>query len=111
MAGQGFPSLPNALPFREEALRRIAQVVNGILGGKTNNASSVTLTVSVATTTIQKQEFGPNTHYSFTPLTANAAAEIGNGTMYVSSRGKGTMTITHANNAQADRSFSYSYTG
>jgi hypothetical protein len=41
------------------------------------------------------------------PTTANAAAEIGNGTIYVSSRGKQTATITHANNSQTDRTFAY----
>jgi hypothetical protein len=41
----------------------------------------------------------------FMPTTANAAAELA--TMFVSSRGKQTFTITHANNGQTDRTFKY----
>jgi hypothetical protein len=41
------------------------------------------------------------------PTTANAAAEIGNGTLYVSSRDKQQFTITHASNTQSDRTFGY----
>jgi hypothetical protein len=39
------------------------------------------------------------------PTTANAAAEMDG--MFVSSRGKQTFTITHANNSQSDRTFKY----
>jgi len=41
------------------------------------------------------------------PMTANAAAEFGNGTLYVAARVKGAFTLAHANNAQADRTFGY----
>jgi hypothetical protein len=43
----------------------------------------------------------------FTPTTANAAAEQGGGTMYLSARAKQSFTITHANNSQTDRTFIY----
>ena len=39
--------------------------------------------------------------------TANAAAEIGNGTMYIGAVNNGAFVVTHANNAQADRTFLY----
>jgi hypothetical protein len=45
------------------------------------------------------------------PTTANAAAELGNGTLHVSARAKGSFTLTHANNAQPDRSFDYAMIG
>jgi hypothetical protein len=41
------------------------------------------------------------------PTTANAAAEIGAGTAYISARTKRSFTITHANNSQSDRTFGY----
>jgi hypothetical protein len=43
----------------------------------------------------------------FTPTTANAAAEQGGGTMYLSARAKQGFTLTHANNSQTDRTFLY----
>jgi hypothetical protein len=41
----------------------------------------------------------------FCPLTADAAAEIAGGGLYVSSQGAKTMTLAHANNGQTDRKF------
>jgi hypothetical protein len=67
----------------------------------------ITLTASAATTVVPDLACSAVSHIFFSPLTANAAAEIGAGTMYVSSRGFRTFTITHANNAQVDRTFSY----
>jgi hypothetical protein len=45
--------------------------------------------------------------FGLMPTTANAAAEIGNGTIYVSAQGKQTLTLTHANNGQTDRTYRY----
>jgi hypothetical protein len=41
------------------------------------------------------------------PLTVHAAAELGNGTIYVSAVANGAFTLTHANNVQADRTFGF----
>jgi hypothetical protein len=70
-------------------------------------AASVTLTANAATTVVPCLAMAASSHVFFSPRSANAAAEIGAGTMYVSSRGFRTFTISHANNAQADRTFSY----
>jgi hypothetical protein len=43
----------------------------------------------------------------FTPATANAATEAGNGTMYVSAGANGAFTITHARSATTGRTFLY----
>src|SRR5580700_1301518 len=43
----------------------------------------------------------------FTPATANAATEAGNGTMYVSAVANGAFTITHAKSATTGRTFLY----
>lgn len=79
--------------------------------GHLNNTGSVTLSASSNTTVVVDNRAGSNSHISFTALTANAAAEVRNGTLYVSTQGKGTFTITHANNAQTDRTLSYSILG
>ena len=107
----GFPGLPLA-PMHQVAdifgaWPTLVRVVNNLLIGKTNNVISVTLTINVATTTVAGAGYpiGPNSFIGFMPTTANASAEIGAGTLYVSARGKNTMTITHANNANADRTF------
>ena len=41
------------------------------------------------------------------PKTAHAAAELAAGGCYVSAVAAGTFTLTHANNAQTDRTFAY----
>jgi hypothetical protein len=46
-----------------------------------------------------------------TPASANAAIEVGNGTMYVSAVANGSFTITHANSGMAGRTFLYAILG
>jgi hypothetical protein len=92
----------------EELARKVAIVVNANAKGATG---SITLTANSATSTLTDNRITTNSHIGFMPTTSNAAAEIGNGTMYVSSRSTGSATITHANNAQTDRTFIYSVEG
>lgn len=87
--------------------RDLYSIGNGIMQGRLNDKGTVTLTASAATTVVSDRRVGPNSVITFMPTTANAAAEIGNGTMYVSARSDGTFTVTHANNAQTDRTFGY----
>lgn len=91
--------------------REVSLVVNGIMNGKINATGEVTLTASSATTAVTEVRAGADSVILFTPTTANAAAEQGAGGMYVSSFGKQTFTITHANNAQTDRTFRYAVIG
>jgi len=95
------------LPVVAEDGREIALVVNSILDGKINATGSVTLTASAASTAVTEDRAGDDSVILFMPTTANAASEQAAGGMYVSSRGKQTFTITHANNAQSDRTFEY----
>ncbi len=90
-----------------EHRRFLAESAVNTLAGQTNAAGSVTLTASTATTVVTDQRVGNDSVITFMPKTANAAAEVGNGTMYISSRGKETFSITHANNAQTDRDYEY----
>lgn len=89
----------------------MASAINNLFQGKSDAAGSVTLGASVATTDVTDPRVGADSVITFMPKTANAAAEIGAGGMYVSSRGDGAFTITHANNAQTDRDFEYSISG
>jgi len=85
--------------------RQIAEVVNRTIDGKLNSTGSVTLTASATSTVVAEARSGSDSVILFMPTTANAAAELA--TMFVSSRGKQTFTITHANNGQTDRTFKY----
>jgi hypothetical protein len=71
------------------------------------SVGTVTLTAGATTTAVPNLAASAQTHVFFTPLTANAAAELGAGGMYVSSRAFRTYTITHANAGSTDRTFSY----
>ena len=89
--------------------RRLTETMNSIIAGKIDATYSVTLTANSATTVVVDNRFESGMVPMFTPTTANAAAAIGG--MYVSSRGNKTFTLTHANNAQTDRTFIYSRLG
>ena len=93
--------------------RLTAGVVNSLMDGKDNAVSTVTLTASVATSTIVDGRLGPDTLVVLVPTTANAAAELGNGTLYqtLPNATKGQAVLNHANNAQTDRDFGYALRG
>lgn len=75
------------------------------------SAGSLTLDANQTSTVFTDPNVGASSAILYTPITANAALEIGNGSMYVSSTGEGTFTITHDNNAQTDREFRYTVIG
>jgi hypothetical protein len=86
-------------------LAKLRDVVNNIMRGKINATLDVTLTVSAASTMVSDARIGGSCGIYLMPLSANAAAEIGNGTIWWSAPGNQTVTLNHANNAQADRIF------
>lgn len=97
------PTLKDAAPA--SWVRRIVTTVNNTLAGKMNAVLPITLDVDSPTTTVIDSRISAFSALVFAPITANAAAEIGNGTLYASSQQSGQATLTHANNGQADRSF------
>lgn len=116
----GFPAAPLAAQEAPASLaqaapngwvRQIARIVNSLLGGKLNCTGSVTLAASTASTPLIDARIGPFSVLLFMPQTADAAAEIGNGTLYVSSQTAGAATLTHANNSQPDRTFAVAIIG
>lgn len=98
------PGLPRNAP-----LEIIIDFCNRLLLGKLNAVLQVSLTANVATSTVTDSRIGPLTAILFSPLTAHAAAEIP--TLYVSVQTKGLATLTHANNAQTDRTFNLAFIG
>lgn len=95
----------------EESQRKQNNVLRGVMDGKTNNTGSFTLTASVASTAVTDLRVGADSVILVSPTTANAATEWASGGMYISSVGKDTFTVTHANNAQTDRTFNYAVIG
>jgi hypothetical protein len=84
---------------------KIVQAIRQLVEGRSNATGTATLTANAASTTVTATACAAGSTVLLQPTTANAAAEIGNGTGYVSTVANGSFTITHANNAQADRSF------
>lgn len=93
-----------ALPLAHGA-REVFEVVNSLRDGKINSTASVTLTANAATTVVTDLRAGPDSVILFMPTTSNAATALAG--LYVSTRGKQTFTLAHANNAQTDRTFAY----
>lgn len=96
---------------RKEWELSITNAITSLINGKTNNTKSLTLVANSASTQVAEApgRIGLNTIILFMPTTANAATEYASGGMYVSAIDieNRTFTITHANNAQTDRTFNY----
>lgn len=113
-ASRGYPPVPyrERFPLRlEDAasamhVQQIAERVNQILQGRLNVTLNVTLDANAGTTTVIDSRIGAFTSLMFCPMTADAALEQAAGGMFVSEQKSGSATITHANNAQADRTYS-----
>ena len=81
--------------------------------GKLDCVGTVTLTANAATTVLADTRLSPESVVHFDPKTANAATELYGATMYVltANRGNASWTITHANDANADKTFQYTVIG
>lgn len=86
---------------------RLAQAVRMLAEGRGNAVGNATLAANAASTTVTHNLISPLGAIVLTPRTANAAAEIGNGTLYIPSATQttGSFVIQHANNAQTDRTY------
>lgn len=82
----------------------MAAVLDPIGKNRLVSVGSVTLTASATTTEVTNLAVGATSHVFLSPKTANAAAALA--TTYVTCS-RYTITITHANNSQTDRDFSY----
>lgn len=118
MAIQPFLHLPPPPPTQSVSelaayLRRLYDALRPLRMGKTENVGEVTLTANAASSTISDIRISKQSVISFLPRTANAAAELANGTMYIlkANQTTGSAVVTHANNAQTDREFLYSVVG
>ena len=86
-------------------MRNMAFAINQLIDGKSNAVGQVTLRANETTTVVSDLRVGIDSVIPLQPTTANAAAAVA--TTYISSLGKQTFTITHASNAQTDKTFKY----
>lgn len=94
-------SFPRLAP-RGDTPPNVSRVVNEVRDGKTNNVTEVTLTANAATTTLEHYLINPFSALLFEPLTANAQAVAH---PYPTNQTDGSVTLNHANNANADKTF------
>lgn len=104
----GKPAVPTtgAVGSREWLIQ-LAKIANRHNQGWLNTGGLLTLAANVATTTLTDSRISIDSTVALVPTTANAAAELGNGTLYMLETGRvnGSIVVTHANNAQTDRVF------
>lgn len=105
--------VPTVATDFKQWLRNAALTINDMAHGHSNNSGTITLAASVASTTLTDDRIGFNSAIVLIPTTSNAAAEIKNGTMFISETGRvnGSVVITHANNVQTDRTFRFLISG
>ena len=94
-----------AVPLSDPTPRQLAQAINLATDGKLNSVGGVTLTENVTTTVLLDKRMGVDSVLLFIPTSANAAAIIAS--IYVSSKGKETATITHTSDANTDKTYDY----
>jgi hypothetical protein len=95
----------------EDNLRRIVRAVRDLFEGRSNAMGSFTCEENADSTSVTHPNVGPESRILITPTTANAAAEYGAGTIYVSAKALGSFTVTHANSAVASRTFDFAIAG
>jgi hypothetical protein len=95
----------------ETDLKKIVLAIQQLAAGRSNAVGTVTLATGSATTVVTDKNCAAGSVPLLTPTTANAAAEVGNGTIFVSAVTTGSFTIAHANSATSARTFLYAIHG
>jgi hypothetical protein len=88
-----FQTLP---PFGGDQ-RQVADIVRGIMDGKTNNSGYFNTTISATQTTLYDSRIGYDSAIIFTPMNDKGAAEMDK--LWVGTRSQGSAVINHASNA------------
>jgi hypothetical protein len=95
----------------ETDLKRIVLAIQQLAAGRSNAVGSVTLLSGVSSTSVATSNCASGSVPILVPASANAATEIGNGTMYVNAVTNGSFTISHANSATTGRTFLWAILG
>jgi hypothetical protein len=92
--------------------QKVSTIVSRMNQGKLNCTGTVTLSPGAATTTVSDLRVGSDSLIILMPTTANAAADMAAGNVYISARTAGvSFQISHPNNANADKNFGYAVIG
>lgn len=91
--------------------KKIVLAIQQLAAGRSNAVGRVTLATGAASTVVTDNNCAAGSVPVLVPATANAAVEVGNGTMFISAVADGSFTITHANAATAARTFLYALIG
>ncbi len=89
----------------------MAEAIAALVGGRANNGGTVTLGTSVATTTVNSELVKAAARIILTPQHLNAAAALATTYIPVATVTAGQFIINHANNATANRTFTWAVVG
>jgi hypothetical protein len=101
MTFQGVPAENANVPLW---LRDMARAINAQLLGKLNCNVDVTLLPNAAATVVVDSRIWPGSALYFMPLTASADAQ-GSPSVLAAAIGAGTVTLTHTNTADVDKTY------
>lgn len=104
MAGLG-------IAIDETNLNKITRSIRELWQGRSHAVGTFTLTASATSTTVTAANCGDSSTISITPQTANAASALATTYIQAANVTKGQFIVTHANNSQTDRTFSYAIRG
>ena len=91
----------------EKDQTKIVGAINQLGQGRSNAVGTVTLTASATSTTVAAPACGAGAKVFLFPTTANAAAALATTYVQAADVTKEQFIVTHANNAQTDRTFFY----
>lgn len=97
----------------EKDPQKVILAIQQLAAGRSNATGTVTLTVSSSTTAVTTATgtCAPGSVPILVPTTPAAATEFGFGSLYISSVGKDTFTITHVSSATPARTFLFAIVG
>lgn len=90
---------------QETNLAKFALGIQAALNGRSNATGTCTLAAGATSTVVSAPNCAPQCAVFLFAKTANGAAALA--TTFISAVGNKQFTITHANNAQTDRTFFY----
>lgn len=95
--------------YDERDLTKYALSLQQLAAGRSNGVGLVTLVAGAITTTVNDPNVSADSRILLAPVTANAAAAVT--TTWQSFTANKQFVLTHANNAQTDRTFRYAIHG
>lgn len=95
----------------EKDFRRQNLAIKQLSQGRSNATGTVTLTANAATTTVAAENCASDSVIALMPQTANAAAALATTYVLASNVTNGQFIISHANDAQTDKTFGWEARG